>query len=98
MARGCYVNDLVLLLYPGPRLVTHVSPSPLSLLRPCAQLENQVGFAQKEGSPIIHARVSGNFAMVECRSIEETSALLNLNNIPFLGQVRARCGLTCLCR
>lgn len=47
----------------------------------------QVGFSQKEGSPIIHARVSGNFAFVECRSIEETTALLNLNNIPFLGQV-----------
>eukprot|EP00752_Nemacystus_decipiens_P017920 g16063.t2 len=46
----------------------------------------KVGFAQKEGSPIIHARVSGNFAFVECRSIEETTALLNLNNIPFLGQ------------
>lgn len=50
---------------------------------------NQVGFSQKEGSPIIHARVSGNFAFVECRSIEETTALLNLNNIPFLGQVCA---------
>ncbi|CAN0176940.1 unnamed protein product [Pylaiella littoralis] len=46
----------------------------------------KVGFSQKEGSPIIHARVSGNFAFVECRSIEETTALLNLNNIPFLGQ------------
>ncbi|CAN0453104.1 unnamed protein product, partial [Scytosiphon promiscuus] len=48
----------------------------------------QVGFSQKEGNPIIHARVSGNFAFVECRSVEETTALLNLNNIPFLGQVR----------
>lgn len=47
---------------------------------------HKVGFCQKEGSPIIHARVSGNFAFVECRSIEETTALLNLNNIPFLGQ------------
>ncbi|CAN0065105.1 unnamed protein product [Ectocarpus sp. 12 AP-2014] len=46
----------------------------------------KVGFAQKEGSPIIHARVSGNFAFVECRTVEETTALLNLNNIPFLGQ------------
>lgn len=46
----------------------------------------KVGFAQKEGSPIIHARVSGNFAFVECRSVEETTALLNLNNIPFMGQ------------
>ena len=48
---------------------------------------DQVGLATKEGSPIIHARVSGNFAFVECRSVEETTSLLNLNNIPFLGKV-----------
>ncbi|CAM9858846.1 unnamed protein product [Ascophyllum nodosum] len=46
----------------------------------------KVGLATKEGSPIIHARVSGNFAFVECRSVEETTSLLNLNNIPFLGK------------
>lgn len=46
----------------------------------------KVGFSLKPGSPIIHARVSGNFAFVECRSVEETTALLNLNNIPFMGQ------------
>ncbi|CAM9619885.1 unnamed protein product [Sphacelaria rigidula] len=46
----------------------------------------KVGFSTKAGSPIIHARVSGNFAFVECRSVEECTALLNLNNIPFMGQ------------
>ncbi|CAM9505310.1 unnamed protein product, partial [Choristocarpus tenellus] len=46
----------------------------------------QVGMTLKPGSPIIHTRVSGNFAFVECRSIEEATNLLSLNGIPFLGQ------------
>ncbi|CAM9317920.1 unnamed protein product, partial [Discosporangium mesarthrocarpum] len=46
----------------------------------------QVGLTTKPGTPIIHTRVSGNFAFVECRCIEEATNLLNLNGIPFMGQ------------
>jgi len=38
-----------------------------------------------EGDPIIETRVSGKFAFVQLRSIEETNNMLNLNGIPYEG-------------
>jgi len=45
----------------------------------------QVGLASKPGNPIVACRVSGKFAFVELRSIEEAAKALNLNNIPYMG-------------
>jgi splicing factor U2AF subunit len=45
----------------------------------------QVGLTLKEGNPILSTRLSGKFAFVELRSIEEANAALNLNGIPYMG-------------
>jgi len=37
------------------------------------------------GDPIVSLRLSGHFAFVELRSIEETDALLRFNGVPFFG-------------
>jgi hypothetical protein len=39
------------------------------------------------GNPVINARANGNFAFIELRSIEEANAMLNLNGIPFMGNL-----------
>lgn len=46
----------------------------------------RVGLTTAEGSPILSTRLSGKFAFVELRSIEETNNMLNLNGIPYMGQ------------
>jgi hypothetical protein len=54
----------------------------------------QVGMATGAGNPVINARANGNFAFIELRSIEEANAMLNLNGIPFMGnllKVRTPC-------
>jgi splicing factor U2AF subunit len=45
----------------------------------------QVGLTLKPGNPIVTTRMSGKFAFVEMRSIEETNSALNLNGIPYKG-------------
>jgi hypothetical protein len=45
----------------------------------------QVGLTTAPGSPILTTRLSGKFAFVEVRSIEETNNALNLNGIPYMG-------------
>jgi len=45
----------------------------------------QVGLTLKQGNPILTTRLSGKFAFVELRSIEETNNMLNLNGIPYMG-------------
>jgi splicing factor U2AF subunit len=45
----------------------------------------QVGLTTKPGNPILTTRLSGKFAFVEIRSIEETNAALNMNGIPYMG-------------
>jgi len=45
----------------------------------------QVGLTTKPGNPILTTRLSGKFAFVEMRSIEETNAALNMNGIPYMG-------------
>jgi len=37
------------------------------------------------GNPIVSCRLSGKFAFVELRTIDEANAALNLNNIPYMG-------------
>jgi len=46
---------------------------------------SQVGLTTKEGNPILATRLSGKFAFIELRSIEEANAALNLNGIPYMG-------------
>lgn len=45
----------------------------------------QVGLTMKPGNPILTTRLSGKFAFVEMRSIEETNNALNMNGIPYMG-------------
>ena len=45
----------------------------------------QVGLTTSTGNPIVTTRLSGKFAFVELRSIEETNNCLNLNGIPYMG-------------
>ena len=45
----------------------------------------QSGLAAKAGNPIVQTRISGRFAFVEFRTIQETNNALNMNGIPFLG-------------
>jgi len=45
----------------------------------------QVGLTTQPGNPIVTTRLSGKFAFVELRSIEETNNALNLNGIPYMG-------------
>lgn len=45
----------------------------------------QVGLTSGPGNPITACRVSGKFAFVELRSVQEAANALNLNNIPYLG-------------
>ena len=45
----------------------------------------QVGLTTQPGNPILACRVSGKFAFVELRSVQEAKNALNLNNIPYLG-------------
>mmetsp|Transcript_42078 Transcript_42078/g.82787 ORF Transcript_42078/g.82787 Transcript_42078/m.82787 type:complete len:551 (-) Transcript_42078:50-1702(-) len=45
----------------------------------------QVGLTLKPGNPILSTRLSGKFAFVEMRSIEETNNALNMNGIPYMG-------------
>mmetsp|Transcript_20518 Transcript_20518/g.26540 ORF Transcript_20518/g.26540 Transcript_20518/m.26540 type:complete len:428 (+) Transcript_20518:115-1398(+) len=44
----------------------------------------QVGLSNG-GNPILNCRMSGKYAFIELRTIEETKRALNLNNIPYLG-------------
>jgi len=46
----------------------------------------QVGLTTSEGNPILQVRMSGTFAFVELRTVEEASNMMNLNGIPFMGQ------------
>ncbi|CAN0000243.1 unnamed protein product, partial [Heterosigma akashiwo] len=46
----------------------------------------QVGLNQQEGNCILQVRLSGTFAFIEVRSVEEASHMMNLNGIPFMGQ------------
>jgi splicing factor U2AF subunit len=46
----------------------------------------QVGLTIKPGNPILSVRLSGKFAFVEVRSMEETNNALNMNGIPYMGQ------------
>jgi len=46
----------------------------------------KVGLCTQPGNPILTTRLSGKFAFVELRSIDETNNMLNLNGIPYLGQ------------
>ena len=45
----------------------------------------QVGLTTAPGNPINACRVSGKFAFVELRTVQEAANALNLNNIPYLG-------------
>lgn len=40
------------------------------------------------GNPVVTCRVNNKYAFVELRSSEECTKALNLNGIPFMGQVR----------
>jgi len=46
----------------------------------------RVGLTTQPGNAILTTRLSGKFAFVELRSIEETNNMLNLNGIPYMGQ------------
>jgi len=46
----------------------------------------KVGLTTQDGNPIVTTRLSGKFAFVELRTIEETNNMLNLNGIPYMGQ------------
>mmetsp|Transcript_21342 Transcript_21342/g.27716 ORF Transcript_21342/g.27716 Transcript_21342/m.27716 type:complete len:261 (+) Transcript_21342:159-941(+) len=46
----------------------------------------QVGLTTSDGNPILQVRLSGTFAFVEIRTVEEASHMMNLNGIPFMGQ------------
>jgi len=45
----------------------------------------QVGLTTSPGNPINACRVSGKFAFVELRTVQEAANALNLNNIPYMG-------------
>lgn len=49
------------------------------------QVVKQLGQTVGPGDPIISLRLSGHYAFVELRSAEETTAMLQLNGIPFMG-------------
>lgn len=51
----------------------------------------QLGLVIGPGDPIVSLRLSGHFAFVELRSVDETNAMLQFNGIPFLGS-RLRIG------
>ncbi len=44
-----------------------------------------LGSLKGPGNPIANVRMNNRFAFLEFRSIEECSASMNLNNIPFMG-------------
>ena len=46
----------------------------------------QVGLTNAPGNPIVTTRLSGKFAFVEMRTIDEANNALNMNGIPFMGQ------------
>jgi hypothetical protein len=49
------------------------------------KLDPKVKLTTSPGDPIRQARVNDKFAFVELRSVEETTAMLNMNGIPFMG-------------
>lgn len=51
------------------------------------QAMQQVGLTTSTGNPIVTTRLSGKFAFIELRSIEETNNALNLNGIPYMGML-----------
>lgn len=48
----------------------------------------QVNLVTGPGNPVVTCRVNNKYAFVELRSSEECTKALNLNGIPFMGQVR----------
>ena len=42
----------------------------------------QVGLSNSPGNPILNCRMSGKYAFIELRTIDETKKAMNLNNIP----------------
>lgn len=48
----------------------------------------QVGFVQSGSlDPILACRMNNKFAFIECRSVEDTSSVLKITNIPFMGSL-----------
>lgn len=45
----------------------------------------QVGLSNSPGNPILSCRMSGKYAFVELRTVDEAKKAMNLNNIPFMG-------------
>mmetsp|Transcript_12637 Transcript_12637/g.18978 ORF Transcript_12637/g.18978 Transcript_12637/m.18978 type:complete len:456 (+) Transcript_12637:97-1464(+) len=45
----------------------------------------QVGLVNSPGNPINSCRMSGKFAFIELRTVDEAKKALNLNNIPYMG-------------
>lgn len=52
------------------------------------QINEQVNLTTSPGNPVVTCRVNNKYAFVELRSSEECTNALNLNGIPFMGQVR----------
>lgn len=57
----------------------------------------QVNLTTGPGNPVVTCRVNNKYAFVELRSSEECTKALNLNGIPFMGQVREGEGLPSTC-
>lgn len=55
---------------------------------PAQQQKKQVNLTTSPGNPVVTCRVNNKYAFVELRSSEECTKALNLNGIPFMGQVR----------
>ncbi len=51
----------------------------------CTDTTGWVDSLEGPGNPIANVRMNNRFAFLEFRSIEECSASMNLNNIPFMG-------------
>lgn len=59
--------------------------------RRISKMNQQVNLTTSPGNPVVTCRVNNKYAFVELRSSEECTNALNLNGIPFMGQVRFPC-------
>lgn len=60
-------------------------PGNVAMTKP--ETNQQVNLTTSPGNPVVTCRVNNKYAFVELRSSEECTKALNLNGIPFMGQV-----------
>ena len=66
---------------------TPVDTSEAVLIEFLNEAMRKVNLVTQPGNPILQCRVSNKFAFIELRSVEETNACLNINGIPFMGNM-----------